>query len=466
MAIVWFWDVLPLDWVDTTFLKSVTYVGFSWGLATFMFALFFALFAALFVRYRTKSSLDAVLAASLWTVLQYAQLWGFAVVTTRDFSLAGAHFSPTFVGYALADFSPLLQLAAIGGVYLLTFVLVAFAFLLAHVVCSVTMPRMRLYGAAFTLGCIAIFALDHVHPFVRAKENEAPSRRLALVTTYFAVKSPRTTDEQMERARITEDVLRDWAHANPVPDIVVLPEANDFFVLSGREPRTFSEELFGRRVAFVDSGPQKDGTGERYVQMRFYEAGATDPLTHGKAFLVPQGEYSIWLFVKLLDLIGVSQEERRVLAERTIVPGADAFVASVAGARVAALFCTEVLSPTLFRSLAEEGAELFLNPASQTWFHGSRVVEHMTNTHAKVRAVENGRYTVMVGNDVPSVVFSHRGDVIARSARETSVMDAVVPLRTNRTPYTHFGELVLFVPFVVVLLLVARRMKDGGTTNL
>lgn len=457
-AIMWFWDVLPLDWTGTTAIKGFIFVGFSWSMVTLILGVFFSLFAVAFMRLKTGTWQDIPLAASLWTVLQYLQMWGFAFLTAPGLSVGGPHFSPTMLGYSLAAFSPLLQLASIGGVYILTFLAAGLGFTLYHaLLCNG--KSTRLATMAIILLVVGIALYDKSHPLISTRTApDVRTTRVALVSTDFSVAPARTKEEQAVRSDVVETIVRTGAKDMRAPDIVIFPEAAEFFAHSKTDPLTLGRESFGVEISFVDSGTAQVGL-DRFVNMRFYDKGIRTSNTYWKIFLVPQGEYAPWLFKKLLQLIGVSKDEQRVMHERMVTAGTHTEVALIAGVRAGALFCSDALSPRLYTDLTRDGAELLINASSHSWFHSSPRVDALAVTLAKVRAVESDRFLVTAGNSVPSRIISNRGEVTARSTQEAPLLSGTVPLGESRTPYVRFGELLLVIPLCILLAFFVKNSR-------
>ncbi|TSC87240.1 MAG: hypothetical protein G01um10148_345 [Parcubacteria group bacterium Gr01-1014_8] len=460
-AIAWFWDVLPLDWTGSPPWKGIIFVGFSWLMVTLVLAVFFSLFAAGFVRSKRSGFYAALLAASLWTVLQYAQMWGFAILTARDLSFSGPHFSPTMLGYSLTNFSPFLRSASIGGIYILTFLAVFLGFSLYHVIFQYENARKR--GLVFALilsGALTLAALDRAYSLPSwTFQNESGSVRVALVSTSMPVTSLYSLEVKRKHAREVAEYIRIWAKENEPPDIIVFPEATDFFVHSNEDPTEFAKLVFpDHAVTFIDSGPVRTGS-ERYVQMRMYENGTLMPETYRKIFLVPQGEYTPWLFAMLLRLIGVSDAEQSTMRERSVASGTKLFPAHINGTEVGALFCSDILSPNLYQKLAQGGARVFVNPAGQAWFHGSHLVDNLVLSLGKVRAVENDRYIAIAGNGLASSIVTNRGKVEMRSDSAPSILAASVPLKDTKTLYSLLGEYVLILPILSIVFLIIRKRE-------
>ena len=145
-------------------------------------------------------------------------------------------------------------------------------------------------------------------------------------------------------------------------------------------------------------------------------------------------------------------------------------VLTPAGVKIGVLFCNESLSPTLYRSLTKNGAEILVNTASHLWFNRSRIVFSQMKHANAVRAVENGRWLVQANNTVPALVLDEYGRVVAQTSWETpsDVLRIHVPRLESTTPYSTLGIWVLLFPIGALLFGVYLNFSKGpkGTQRL
>lgn len=127
-----------------------------------------------------------------------------------------------------------------------------------------------------------------------------------------------------------------------------------------------------------------------------------------------------------------------------------AVVAEADGAKVGAAVCYESIYGELMSEWVMRGAEMLAIITNDGWWgdtHGYR--QHFS--YARLRAIENGRWVVRSANTGISGVISSRGDVIDSLAWDKKgVITAKVPLLSEITPYTAWGNLVLRLSFYVL----------------
>jgi apolipoprotein N-acyltransferase len=464
MVLVWFWYVLPLDWLGASTLASVSVIIFSWlSIAAPMGIVFGGFFAIFSLLQRKNMAWDSLLFASLLVLAQYIQMFVFAMITWNTESLFGPHFSAISMGYSLASFTPFLQLASFGGIYALTFFL-AFS---ASVLCWIflrfagSVRNMVLILSTVLIGFVGATFIDETYsltnPEISARD---PSRLVAIVATNFSPHIAHTREEERMRREAMYAALLAWARKHEAPDILVFPEGGRDDSLNFEFLRNLKTQAFGKHpVSIIDSTIRIEQ--ERFFERMFLLDAATDSFSsYDKLFLVPQGEYAPRLAELALQIPGGERfRESLKRAERSYARGETLAAIRISDTKIGALFCSDVLSPSLYQRLAKDGAEFFINASSLAVFHSSPLVDTFVLTIAKVRAVESGRFLAIASHGVPATVISDKGRIVARSGNgEVEVLLYRVPLRTYPTFYVRFGAwVVIFALGTVALSFIVRR---------
>ena len=353
----------------------------------------------------------------------------------RSFDLFGG-FPWAYLGYAVHADGPLLELAALGGVWGLSFLLACFAGLAGS-------GRWR---AAVVLLCAA-----HLLGFAlraRAPVGDAgPPLRAAVVQASVSqdVKWDRALARRHFRAHL--DLTR-LAAAGKELDLVVWPESSVPVFLEA-EPEYLREvaELADEIGAALVLG----GTGLGY------EPGLDRPRVFNSAFafapglgvvdrydkthLVPFGEY-----VPLRGVLGAFSAVASGLAGLSdLTPGAAPRLLETRGAVApehapAALICYEVIYPDLVRRAVRSGAGLLLNLTNDAWY-GRSSAPHQFLAIAALRAAENGLPMLRAANTGVSGVIDAGGVVLEQTPIfERRALAADVPPRRPATLYTRFGD--------------------------
>lgn len=126
-----------------------------------------------------------------------------------------------------------------------------------------------------------------------------------------------------------------------------------------------------------------------------------------------------------------------------LLPGNECTVLPTAQGNTAALICYESIFPQIARENVRAGGEIIVMVTNDSWFGDSAALrQHLS--HARLRAVETGRWVVHAANTGISCFISPAGQVsgelpvaVAASSRQ------VVTLSEHRTLYSRWGDVIL-----------------------
>jgi apolipoprotein N-acyltransferase len=352
---------------------------------------------------------------------------------------------------------PVLALAALGGVWLLSFVLVAANAGLAVALAPGSPGRVRLAGLA------AVVVLAAAGPVYAASR---PAPRVTGTLRVAGIQAGVVHDPAQRLAahlRLT-GTLRPGGH-----DVVVWGQSS-----VGYDPALHPEVAARLRAAARSAGTDllvnvdARGPGGRITKStrQFTAAGQTG--AYAKQRLVPFGEY-----VPLRPLLGwVGLVSKAAEVDRQ--PGRGLVLLHVHGVAVGPLISYESAFPDLRRSLARRGAQVTLVQGATTTFQGSWAQPQQAAMEA-LRAVESGRPAVLVAESGVSAAFDPRGRrLIWVPSDQRRAFVVAVPLSAETTPYVRWGDwvpaLALAVTATAVLGLLARpgrrrRSRQVGATR-
>lgn len=369
-----------------------------------------------------------VLPAS-WTVAEWL----------RSVSLAHG-FPWAFLGYAAHRDGPLLELASLGGVYGLTFVMVLSGVLLARRRWAAALALFAgLHGLGFALRLEARF-----EPRVAPRHAAVIQANIPQDDKWDPAKAAQAFAAHLELSRLV-------AAAGPL-DLIVWPEASAPVFLE-RQPQYLDQV---RRLARetgatllvggmgLDVRPGPDPRDWRFFNSLF-QISADGELRerYDKSVLVPFGEYVPyrWLFG---FLSGVATG----LATGDLTPGPGSRVLEFDGApahALAPLICYEVLYPAVVRRAVQRGARVLVNVTNDAWYGRSSAPEQFL-AMAAVRSAENGVPMLRAANTGVSAIVDSDGAVLERTRLfERAAIRAEVPAaRSGMTPYTRWGDWVVW----------------------
>ena len=403
--------------------------------------------------------------AALWV----AQEWAKSTVPFGGFPWGVVGFSQTS--------GPLLPIAHIGGAPLLSFAVVLTGFSLAAIALEIVgwwqradharPPAVVLPGV-----CISVVLLTTALTWPQVRQSGAGADDDQSVTVAavqgnvprlgleFNAQRRAVLDYHVrETVRLADDVRAGRA-AQPM--FVIWPEnSSDIDPLANQDAadqisvaaRAINAPIL---VGGVLAGPGYSSDNPVSTNSVIVWDPATGPGDrHDKQIVQPFGEYLPWRsffshFSPYADRAGY------------FVPGNGTGVVNAAGVPIGITTCWEVIFDRAAREPVLNGAQLLAVPTNNALF-GEAMSEQQL-AFGRLRAVEHDRYVVVAGTTGISAVIAPDGQVLARTAFfEPAYLDAQVRLKTQLTPATRWGPIVVWVLVGIgVAAVIAAIMHNEG----
>lgn len=335
---------------------------------------------------------------------------------------------------------PVLALAALGGVWLVSFALAAVATAAAAAVVDGTLGRRTaalLAAGALTLGSFAYGAYrpDPPHVGVLRVAGVQPG----------VIHPPGPRFEASEQATM--------ALVGTPLDLVVWGESSVGFD-PARRPDLMARVAAASRAVGADVLVNVDARrGPGGIFKSSVLIGPDGPRgRYDKMRLVPFGEYiPLRGALGWLHLISDAAEEDRRRGDRLLLLDSG-------GVRLGPLVCFESAFADLGRGLAAMGADVLVVQSATSTFQGSWAPEQHASL-AALRAVETGRPVVHATLTGTSAAFDATGRRLAWFGTDrTGSWQADVPLTTGTTLYVRLGD---WVPALCLLTLLAAAVTGG-----
>lgn len=447
----------PLDWLgienNTVSLIGITLV---WVLASAVLATGPMLWATVIHRLR-NSRLLFLLAPTAWVLSEFFQSTFFSLLFAGENSLIGPHWTFGFLGYILAENAFLLSLASLGGVFILGFIIVLVNTFFYELALKRKVQLGGVVGAISVLFAASMFFLYSPKP--------TGEKSVAVFYTDFKPEFLQDLNESEKQFDEVDAMFRKLATRGNHFDIIVLPENTFYFSRLPQISRSYRLSSLSRHgeVVIVDSiRTNSPGTDESLIA--FINSERAEVVTRAKRLLVPQGEYLSY-GVAWLGKIFLGNEWYELFSDRRALErGEEMALGHSDETAIGALFCSEVLTPNIYRDLTRAGAEILTNSASHSVFTDSKNLQEQIVKYSKLRAVESGRYYVQAGNRVPSFVLSRKGELLEETGRgESMVLETKVLTYNYRTIFSVVGTegvLGLFIILFFLLLLMEKRKSN------
>jgi apolipoprotein N-acyltransferase len=416
-----FWSVTlawPTPWV-------VHHGGVAWPRAALTLvvvlatvAAFTALFAALLSAARARSAgAWVVVAASLWVALELV----------RTHALSG--FPWNLLAASQYRNVALIQVAAVTGVYGVSFVVAAVNAALARMLTRARDPRGALAAGAVAAGSVgAALTVGWATPAQDPGADRVPVAIVQGDIDQGAKWDAAYVDATLAIHRdLTLEAIRSGAR------LVVWPETT--VPLSDRgDPRWRDIEALARDggIYLLVGSPRDVGSATRNSAYLFGPGGEIG--RYDKRRLVPFGEYSpLGGRLGFLSVVaGGSVSE--------FSAGSDAVVFSTPLGRLAPSICYEAIFPRDVRDFMAAGADVLVNLTNDAWF-GPTPAPHQHLALVTFRAVEHRTWLVRAANTGVSAFVAPDGRIVRASPLFTrGVLLAEIAPRTETTFYTRHGD--------------------------
>ncbi len=436
-------------------LLGLAFGGAYFGIVLYWILLFGELgWAALVLLSAASTGLFGFLAPALWraahplrSTLGLAALWTVLGFVRGSWPLGG--FGWGELGTTQAGNPFLLPLASVGGVWAITFVVIAVSGLLL-----VALERGRGVGPSAALApAVLAVALAFAPVAIPLAAATGPAIDVAAIQVDVreARGLPRDA-EDIAVARMNIDLHAGLA-ADP-PDLAVWGEGS-LDPAASSDPTTL-EAVSGviRTVGAptLAGAVLDDPDGSQHTSVLLFDGRGDLVDRYDKVKLVPFGEYVPFRrrleWIQAIDQIPVDR-----------VPGETAHTVAVQGIPAFGTpICYENSFPAIEREMVRRGAQFFVLTTNNASY-GTTAASRQHLLMSRVRAVETGRWIVHAAVSGISAVIDPRGRVVAESGLfETTVTRHEIRASTVRTLYVRLGDWVVWLSLAlcVGLLLLPR----------
>jgi apolipoprotein N-acyltransferase len=420
------------------------------ALAATAVSLFFGLFALLGrLALAARPHLAVLSLPALWVALEYARV-----------HLGWASSPWGLVGYSQYQLPAVTAVAALAGVYGVSFLIVAAGAALAALASGGALRPVALAGAGIAAGWTAALALP-------AAEVRGARRALEVALVQGGIFDP-------QRERSARDVFADYRDltveaTRAGPALVVWPES----AIAARLPGDLVARRRLGRVARAVRSPLLVGAGGRDKHAGsapgaaaansafLFDAEGALRARYDKVRLLPFNEY-----LPLRDR--VPWPDWLAPDGPDAVPGPGPTLFEAGDARFGVLICWENLFPDAAREQARAGAQFMVSLTNESFTRSPVAREQLLAINA-LRAAETGLAFVRAATTGISAVIEPDGAIRSRLTERGRTLDArgvlieAIPLRGEQTPYTRFGDLFAGAACAgAALALVPRRASARG----
>lgn len=403
----WMFGMYPLEWagVSDPFVSILLLAGI-WGSIVALLALLVGVFGVAISR--APISLWPALAPSLWVLGEYARSFVLTGVLWGSRAEWGVHWTFGYLGYVAAHIPNLLLLTKVTGLSGMSFLIVFFnAFLFVLFLRSIQKKYIAPY-IVFLCALVIAVAFLAIRAVLSQSEAEPlrEAKTIAILHTNFPLESDMPLELYKDFAREELALLQDM---RSVPDVIVFPESSPLSrALGEAKLPSLLHSIFGEEKTWRAVYNAEREKGKRVVSALVYDSIARESsVASEKTLLIPGGEYLPLLVAVLTDLLGLDdflQTFDRIARKEQ---GSSMFRQ---GSREGVLVCSAVMSPLLWRMLARNSAEIFINPTNLQRFHSSSFRSQALMA-LRVIAASNDRWMIQAAHNGDSYIIDNNGVV-------------------------------------------------------
>jgi apolipoprotein N-acyltransferase len=365
------------------------------------------------------------------------------------------------VGYSQAFEPALIQSARFGGVYAVSFLVLAFNAAVAY-----ALLKRSVRGALVSLAAVACVALAVYGASLTrvGGTGRAPSAHVVAVQPNVIPDFNRSESEYEALRRrhfeLSDEGLRAVGETDEeIPRVVVWPESPMNFSLA--RDRRFREELTryvgGRRVSLLFNSLEPAARGGGYNAAVLVNEKGLPAAQYDKIRLMPFGEYvPLPRWLPGAGMLGGVVGDFTPGERYTLIP----LGAGAQSPKAGTFICLESAYPDITRRLTLEGADVLIEMTNDAYQGDTSILrQHLSN--AVFRAVETGRPLLRVTNTGVGARIDERGAVSDETGRFVEAVRAWPVARSagGRTFYAEYGDAFALACAAVTLCALALTLR-------
>jgi len=398
-------------------------IGLLWGLYTIGTACVYGVVTTLIYVFR-QSPYKVLVIPALWVIAEWAM--GLGPLGHPSLGVSQVHLLPV------------LQLAWLGGVYAISFFIVATNILVYQGV--TTYRYVKPFIAVFVLVIVVIaFGGIRLHYYKEVSKG--------LTVSVIQGNHPQLNKLKPANWRgIFQDYLSlSRKAAKQSAQLIVWPET--ILPSLNLDTQWFKQGLyrFSQNVGtpLLFGTPIEESQAYYNAMVLSGKTGIPDQM-YRKVKLMMYGEY---IPLKgFLERIGLTYFQDWVEYSSGVIPT----LIDVNGYKVGGGICLEAVYPGFFRTSTRLGADLLVVLANNAWFYNSNAAEFLFHMSI-LRAVENNRYLIQAANTGISGIIHPTGKIVTKSNLGTrKILTGTVRKPSANTPYSYLGNWIVWVSMIIL----------------
>ena len=434
----WLWAIYPLDFAGFDPLSAICVIIMGWlgmPLLQGTVSAFNLVVLQFMKRNGLKKCLYPLVAACSWICFEWIQ----------TLTWAGIPWSKLAVGQTAVLYN--IQSASLFGSYFISFVMSLVSGCLALAFVNLKDNKNLIKSVFSFIAAIIIFASNFTCGAIAMKEEREYKNTMTVAAIQGNIQSvEKWNSDPMDALETHKTLVLDAGNAGA--DLIVLSEtAIPYLITKDKFLLPYVEEMVAEAGADVLVGClDLDDDNNLYNSIRYVtNENGFEECVYNKRKPVPFGE-----FMPLSDLINTvfPMLGQLNLASSDITPGNKTGVFETTHGKVGSLICFDSIYEKLAFETVRDDAELLVISTNDCWFRDSAAV-YQHNSHAVLRAIENGRYAVRAANTGISSIITDRGEIVQSLDPLTEgYIIGEVKMIDNETLYTKIGNMIVLAAFI------------------
>ena len=454
----WLWAIYPLDFAGFDPISAIFVIILGWlgiPLVQGSISAFNLVILKFMKRKGMKHGFYPIVAACAWICFEWMQ----------TLTWAGIPWSKLAVGQTGMLYN--IQSASLFGSYFISFLMILTSGYLAMALINLRNNKQLIRSAFSFLFAILIFASNFTYGAIAMKKDREYKDTVTVAAIQGNIQSvEKWNSEPMEALETHRNLVLEAGEAGA--DLIVMAETAIPYTINKDEfLLPYTEEMVRESDADVIVGClHLDDDNKLYNSTRYVsnEDGFVETV-YNKRRPVPFGESMPMedIINAILPILGQLNQ-----ASSSIASGNETAIFETEHGNVGSLICFDSIYESLAIKTVRDGAELLAISTNDCWFRDSAAV-YQHNSHAILRAVENGRYVVRSANTGMSSILTDKGEVV--EFLEPLVEGYIigdVKLTTDETLYTKVGNVIVWMAFVYIgitgTIFVVKSWKDENAS--
>ncbi|HCM42912.1 MAG TPA: apolipoprotein N-acyltransferase [Candidatus Omnitrophica bacterium] len=442
-------------------LQFLVHVAFAaWPALALLESLYGLILGLLLFETRRFSSvvLRVLWIVSVWTAVEFLRteipVWGFGL---------------NLLGHSQGFQPAMIQIASVGGAYLLSFVMAGVNALIAEAMIQTKNqePRTKhngrkwnlllVLGSCFLVPCVVLIG-GHLRLKI-ADQQSSPTLRLSVIQPNIPQSVKWALMAKQDVIEIHENLTQ--VAALREPEMIIWPEASfPGYFNADYASASILEKFRAMAIPVLLGSPYWESETRIFNSVMLVDAQAQITARYDKIRLVPFGEYVPWKLI-----LGWLEPLAYTMGVGDFTAGKSQTLFRLAEHAFAVLICFEDVFPDLARTAVKKGAHFLTVVTNDAWFGKTGAPWQHFQTSI-FRAVENGVPVVRSGNTGVSGFISAEGrvlgvvkDKLGESRFVNGELTMELPMAKHLTLYQKGGYLFPYACLIILVVLFLTGRK-------